>query len=113
MSYYAMHVLMPFAIFFLLHKLFVNKKPKPRAIFHCLAIFFLIFLVTLQGKIGEFFVNNINLSAYALAIVHNIILPLILFYALFFRENKDYDELLKKDIWQNWIDEPVHKKEGL
>lgn len=110
MSYYLMHALVPFALFFLLHKLFLNKKPKLSAIFHCLVVFFLIFIATFSVKILIALLSAVDILVYAL--LHNIILPSILFYALFFRENKDYDELLKKDIWQNWIDEPVHKKEG-
>lgn len=113
MHYFLTHTLVPLAIFFLFHKLFMSKKPKPFAILHCLAVFFLMFLIIFPEQAKEVFFNKVHLSTYAFILVHNLILPLILFYVLFFRENKEYDELLKKDIWQHWTDEPIHKKEGL
>lgn len=105
---YLENTLVPVAIFFLLHKLFRHQKPSISAIIHCLVIILLVTAVSYKDNIFQGVYTPLQINT----IMNAIILPLILFYALFFRENKDYDELLKKDIWRNWIDEPVHKKEG-
>lgn len=104
------NILVPIAIFFLLYKLFMNKKPTFLAMTHCLMVFLII--TFLHYFLSEFLENPAFLPMRSTLLLNALLFPSIFFYILFFRENRDYDELLKKDIWQHWTDEPVHKKEG-
>lgn len=105
------NILVPIAFFFLLYKLFTDKKPSFIATVHCLVIFLLLAFL-------HFYVHGLLsftefTSMHIAVLLNSLLIPSIFLYILFFRENKEYDELLKKDIWQHWTDEPIHKKEGL